>query len=100
MANVGVDYAWELDLAGGEASMARAEQADSDAALWERRQTEAAIVAQVVQSWLDLAREQANGDLLRRRIAATDAMLAIGRDRKSTRLNPSHRSLSRMPSSA
>jgi NodT family efflux transporter outer membrane factor (OMF) lipoprotein len=81
MANVGVDFAWELDLAGGEASMARSEQADSDAALWERRQTEAAIVAQVVQSWLDLAREQANGDLLRRRIAATDAMLAIGRKR-------------------
>ena len=33
-------------------------------------------------------------------LKAIDALIPIGRDRKSTRLNSSHRSLSRMPSSA
>lgn len=81
IANVGADFAWELDLAGGEASIARADQADSDAALWERRQTEAAIAAQVVRAWLERGRDQAIGQILRRRIAATETMLSIGRKR-------------------
>lgn len=81
IANIGVDFAWEIDLAGGTAKQARAAHADATAALWERRQTEAAIAAQVVRAWLDLARAQALDDLLRQRIVATDAMLAIGRKR-------------------
>lgn len=81
IANVGVDLAWEIDLAGGTAKNARAALAEAEAALWERRRTEAAIAAQVVRAWLDLTRAQALGDLLRQRIAASDRMLAISRSR-------------------
>lgn len=78
IASVALDFAWELDLAGGQAKNARAAGADATAALWERRQIEAAIAAQVVRAWLDLARAEALADLTRQRVARTDAMLALG----------------------
>lgn len=81
IANLGVDFAWEVDLAGGSAANARAAGAEADAALWERRRTEAAVAAQVVRAWLDLVRAEQLASLLRRRLDAMDRMLAIGASR-------------------
>jgi len=71
------DLSWELDLAGGLAASARAAEADTEAALWQRRGMEAAVAAQVVRAWLDLGRST---DLLRlaeRRSAALEKAVAF-----------------------
>ncbi|OYU74238.1 MAG: hypothetical protein CFE32_18430 [Alphaproteobacteria bacterium PA3] len=81
IATLGADFAWEIDLARGSAANARAAGADAEAMLWERRQTEAAVAAQVVRAWLDLARAEQLAHLLRQRLAAMDRMLAIGAKR-------------------
>jgi outer membrane protein TolC len=79
IAAVGVDFAWEIDLAGGNAANARAAGAEATAALWQRRQTEAAVAAQVVRAWLDLARAESLAALMRQRLDAIDRMLALGK---------------------
>ncbi len=81
IATLGVDFAWEIDLAGGSAATARAAGSDAEAMLWERRQTEAAVAAQVVRAWLDLARAEQTAGLVRERLAAMDRMLVIGAKR-------------------
>lgn len=81
IADIGGEFAWEIDLAGGQAKNARAARADADAALWESRQIKAAIAAQVVRAWLDLARSQAEADLIRERLVKTDSMLALAQKR-------------------
>lgn len=81
IATLGVDFAWEIDLAGGSAATARAAGSDAEAMLWERRQTEAAVAAQVVRAWLDLARAERLAGVLRQRLAAMDRMLAVGAKR-------------------
>ncbi|MFM8821650.1 MAG: efflux transporter outer membrane subunit [Phenylobacterium sp.] len=76
------DLSWELDLAGGLAASARAAEADAEAALWQRRGMEAAVVAQVVRAWLDLGRST---DLLRlaeRRSAALEKAVVFLERRK------------------
>jgi NodT family efflux transporter outer membrane factor (OMF) lipoprotein len=77
MARVGGELAWELDLAGGLAKSARAAAADADAALWERRQIEAAVAAQTVRAWLDLGRARNLGALLDQRLEALDAAVRM-----------------------
>ena len=77
IATIGGELAWELDLAGGLARSARAAAADADAALWERRQVEAAVAAQTVRAWLDLGRARTLADLLDRRLNALDAAIQL-----------------------
>lgn len=71
------DLAWELDLAGGLGASIRAADADAEAALWQRRQVEASVAAQVVRAWLDLGHANDLDRLAERRRAALDAAVAL-----------------------
>ncbi len=77
------DLSWELDLAGGLAASARAAEADAEAALWQRRGMEAAVVAQVVRAWLDLGRSTDLLELAERRSAALERAVAFLERRKA-----------------
>jgi len=74
---IGGDLAWEIDLVGGRAKTARAALADARTALWQRRQAEASVAAQVVRAWLDLTRSRQLSSLADARIKAFDNMIAI-----------------------
>lgn len=51
--DAGVDFRWQLDLAGGLAAARTAAAADADELLWRRRQVEAGVAAATVAAWLD-----------------------------------------------
>lgn len=74
---LGAEFSWELDLAGGQAAASRAAEADAGAALWQRRQIEAAVAAQVVRAWLDLGRANDLDRLAERRRSAFEASVAL-----------------------
>ncbi len=74
---LGAELSWELDLAGGLAAANRAAQADAGIALWQRRQIEAAVTAQVVRAWLDLGRANDLDQLAERRRSALEASVAL-----------------------
>ncbi|MCA3698599.1 MAG: TolC family protein [Brevundimonas sp.] len=71
------ELSWELDLAGGLAAATRAAEADAGIALWQRRQIEAAVAAQVVRAWLDLGRANDLDQLADRRRTALEASVAL-----------------------
>ncbi len=79
IASIGSELAWEIDFAGGRAKSARAAGADAQAALWQRRQTEAAVAAQVVRAWLDLGRSREQAAVIDQRLAALDQLMAMAR---------------------
>ncbi len=74
---MGAELGWELDLAGGLAAATRAAEANAGVALWQRRQIEAAVAAQVVRAWLDLGRANALDSLSQRRRVALEASVAL-----------------------
>lgn len=55
LSDVGASFSWEIDLFGRLGATVRASKADAVQALWQRRGTEAAIAAEVVRAWCDLA---------------------------------------------
>jgi multidrug efflux system outer membrane protein len=58
LVDAGVDFRWQLDLAGGLAAARTAAAADAAEMLWRRRQIEAGVAAATVAAWLD--RDDAN----------------------------------------
>lgn len=70
LVDVGLEFRWQLDLAGGVAAARDAAAADALQSLWQRRQIEAGVAAALVEAWLqrdDAARALA---VLESRIAA------------------------------
>jgi NodT family efflux transporter outer membrane factor (OMF) lipoprotein len=79
IASMGAELSWEIDIVGGRAKTARAAVADAQSALWQRRQLEAAIAAQVVRAWLDLGRSRQQAAMIDRRLDALDRLVAMAR---------------------
>jgi NodT family efflux transporter outer membrane factor (OMF) lipoprotein len=59
LADGGVTLGWEIDLFGRLAAMNTQALADMQQALWARRGVEAAVAAEVVRAWSDLAQSNA-----------------------------------------
>ncbi|MBC2667842.1 TolC family protein [Novosphingobium piscinae] len=81
IATIGGELAWEVDLVGARAKTSRAALADAKSALWRRRNVEAAVVAQVVRAWLDLAQSRQLGAQIDARLAALDNVIALAQRR-------------------
>lgn len=77
IATIGGELSWETDIVGARGKTARAALADARSALWQRRQVEAAVAAQVVRAWLDLSRTRQLASLTDGRIAVLDEMIAM-----------------------
>lgn len=77
IATVGGELFWEIDFVGGRAKSARAAVADAQASLWQRRQVESAIVAQVVRAWLDLGRSRQLAAVNDQRLTALHRLIAM-----------------------
>lgn len=69
IATAGFDVSWELDLFGRIGATASAARADAVEALWQRRETEAGVVAATVRAWLEARHAARRGALLAKRCA-------------------------------
>lgn len=67
IATAGFETSWEIDLFGRLGAGAAAVRADALEALWQRRETEAAVVAATVRAWLDARHAARRAVLLTRR---------------------------------
>lgn len=53
LVDAGLEFRWQLDLAGGLAAARIAAAADADETEWLRRQVEAGVASATVEAWLD-----------------------------------------------
>ena len=81
---LGFDASWELDLFGKTRRSLEASRDSTGAAIWDRRDTQVSLAAEVANTWFALHAAQARLDVAKGELARQQALLAVVRTRQST----------------
>jgi outer membrane protein, multidrug efflux system len=81
---LGFDASWELDLFGKTRRSLEAARDSTGAAIWDRRDSQVSLAAEVANTWFALRAAQARLDVAKAELARQQALLAVVRTRQST----------------
>ena len=81
---LGFDASWELDLFGKTRRSVEAARDSTGAAIWDRRDTQVSLAAEVANTWFALHAARARLDVAKGELARQQALLAVVRTRQST----------------
>ena len=73
----GLDSSWEIDLFGGQRRQLEAARARTEEAVWNGRDTDVTLTAQVAQTYLMLRSDQARLTVIRANASSQQALLAL-----------------------
>ena len=83
---LGFDASWELDLFGKTRRSVEAARDSTGAAIWDRRDAQVSLAAEVANAWFALCAVQARLDVARAELQRQQALLGLVRTRQQTGL--------------